>query len=410
MKLFQPKTPRLAFQWVSQWAGNLSGQRFATKQPERSFGVFDFRGNRLTRVHAARWLSLLLCLCLVNGWLTPAQTPGRSSGQRKKETTPKPAAVPACEPIQLAALENTLRDFAQLGTATAEARATRNRLQGVIAQQVKSCKLAFPLTPELEQQFKPLNLPAALLTLLRANYIGNFCPPVPPGEKLSVAAIVMLLQAGVRSTCLSNFVKQRGVDFVLTPDSETELRTNGASGALLESLRQQAQVKLAAVPAAVPPLPEPRSELVRLEPPPANVPLTAGLILHLQLTKDLNTKQSRSGESFLFEVRAPNELSGAKVQAILAKVKKSSFWSEEIELELEFTEFMARDGQRIPFKAQLQQIVLPNRTNFALESKGRIRSRKDFVWPSGTEAELLVKSAGGKSGKKAKEKKADKLK
>src|ERR1035437_2724928 len=67
-------------------------------------------------------------------------------------------------------------------------------------------------------------------------------------EPLSRDDVIKLLKGKVSPERVQGLAKQRGIDFVLTPETETEMRSAGATEALLSTLRD-----LAPKPASSPP-------------------------------------------------------------------------------------------------------------------------------------------------------------
>src|SRR5262249_10149123 len=112
-----------------------------------------------------------------------------------------------------------------------------------VVQAVQQRGVDFQLTPAVEAEFKDAGARPELIDALRTNYraTAHATPPskpsgpsgptnptkVPAGAPLSKAEIVTMLQSGVPSERVEQFVEVRGISFAMTPEIAREI---GAAG------------------------------------------------------------------------------------------------------------------------------------------------------------------------------------
>lgn len=98
---------------------------------------------------------------------------------------------------------------------------------------------------------------AALLVWTPAASAQEAKPETPKAARLSLDDILTLLAGGVTPARVATLVKERGVDFQLTPENENKLRIAGADDSLLLAIAK-----------AQPPPPKPEPEPAKPPPPP----------------------------------------------------------------------------------------------------------------------------------------------
>jgi hypothetical protein len=138
------------------------------------------------------------------------------------------------------------------------------RLNGLstseLIQRIRERGVSFQLTPADEAEFRQAGARPELIAAVRANYVSagenNRIPelhtpiskPVvvslPPGPPLSKSEIITLLQSGVASARVEQFVAARGVNFKISQKLAREITAAGGSPALLSLLsRNGAEVE-----------------------------------------------------------------------------------------------------------------------------------------------------------------------
>ena len=68
---------------------------------------------------------------------------------------------------------------------------------------------------------------------------SNAGPPVPAGPPLSKNEIITMLQGGISSARVEQFVEARGVTFALTPDTTGEIRAAGGDRSLIGAITEK---------------------------------------------------------------------------------------------------------------------------------------------------------------------------
>ncbi len=99
-----------------------------------------------------------------------------------------------------------------------------------MVQVVQKRGVDFRLSPEIEAELRDAGARAELLDAARANYRGA----APAPSALSKNEIITLLQVGTPADRVEDLVRQRRVNFTLTPDISHDLQAAGASRALLD--------------------------------------------------------------------------------------------------------------------------------------------------------------------------------
>ncbi len=85
------------------------------------------------------------------------------------------------------------------------------------------------------------------------------------------------------------------------------------------------------------------------------IPRDTELVLELQ--DDLNTQQSREGESFTARVISPSELDGATIEGRVSKIRKPGRLNSRSELSLSFDRIVLSDNRWSNFSATLTEVM-----------------------------------------------------
>ncbi len=112
-----------------------------------------------------------------------------------------------------------------------------------LVQQVQLRGVEFPMTPQVEAELTGAGARPEVVQAARANYRpganagrpapGRNTPNVPSGAPLSKSEIVTMLQSGVPSARVEQFVEVRGVGFRITPAISKEIAAAGGTRSLV---------------------------------------------------------------------------------------------------------------------------------------------------------------------------------
>ena len=112
----------------------------------------------------------------------------------------------------------------------------------------------FRMTPDLESRFREAGARPEVIEAIQANYRPAVSSPshnapsttsrpsanVPSGPPLSKNEIITLLQSGVPTTRVEQFVEVRGVTFAITPHIAREIKEAGGNNALIGAITAKA--------------------------------------------------------------------------------------------------------------------------------------------------------------------------
>ena len=116
----------------------------------------------------------------------------------------------------------------------------------------------FQMSSEIESQFRGAGARPEVIDAIRSNYRAPSTPPrntppsnpppsapkpstsVPAGAPLSKSEIVTLLQSGVPTARVEQFVEARGVSFSVTPQIAREIKDAGGNNALIGAITGKA--------------------------------------------------------------------------------------------------------------------------------------------------------------------------
>jgi hypothetical protein len=123
-----------------------------------------------------------------------------------------------------------------------------------VVQAIQQRGVDFPMTSEIESQFRGAGARPEVIDAIRGNYRAASSPPprnpsnntrppsnnVPAGPPLAKNEIITLLQSGVPTTKVEQFVEVRGVSFSITPQIAREIKEAGGNNALIGAITAKA--------------------------------------------------------------------------------------------------------------------------------------------------------------------------
>ncbi len=125
-----------------------------------------------------------------------------------------------------------------------------------VVQAIQQRGVDFRMTSDIESQFRTAGARPEVIDAIRGNYHGappsspppgnppsNPRPPsnnVPAGPPLAKNEIITLLQSGVPTTRVEQFVEVRGVNFSITPQIAREIKEAGGNNALIGAITAKA--------------------------------------------------------------------------------------------------------------------------------------------------------------------------
>lgn len=123
-----------------------------------------------------------------------------------------------------------------------------------VVEKINERGVDFEMTPQIESQFRGAGARPEVIDAMRSNYREATAPPpenttrnktkasagVPAGPPLSKNEIITLLQSGVPTTRVEQFVEVRGVTFAITPPIAREIKDAGGNNALIGAITAKA--------------------------------------------------------------------------------------------------------------------------------------------------------------------------
>ena len=128
-----------------------------------------------------------------------------------------------------------------------------------VVQAIQQRGVDFRMTSDVESQFRGAGARPEVIDAIRGNYrVAAGSPPpsspppnnppnnpktsssVPPGPPLAKNEIITLLQSGVPTTKVEQFVEVRGVSFSITPQIAREIKEAGGNNALIGAITAKA--------------------------------------------------------------------------------------------------------------------------------------------------------------------------
>jgi hypothetical protein len=136
-----------------------------------------------------------------------------------------------------------------------------------LIQQIQTRGVAFEMTPDAEAELRASGARPEIIEAARSNYRppataasaatpasrpANVTPPrnntgqpVPQGPPLSKNEIVTMLQGGIPSARVEQFVEARGVTFALTPEITSEIKAAGGDRSLIGAITEKGPAQAA---------------------------------------------------------------------------------------------------------------------------------------------------------------------
>ena len=126
--------------------------------------------------------------------------------------------------------------------------------------QIQSRGVAFEMTADAEQELRSVGARPEVIEAARSNYRApavasntstqpahtttaqprpNTGAPVPAGPPLSKSEIVTMLQGGIPSSRVEQFVEVRGVSFAVTPQITSEIKSAGGDRSLIGAITEK---------------------------------------------------------------------------------------------------------------------------------------------------------------------------
>lgn len=139
-----------------------------------------------------------------------------------------------------------------------------------VVQAIQQRGVDFRMTSDVESQFRGAGARPEVVNAIRDNYRGGASSPppgnqpnnppsntrpsssVPPGPALAKNEIITLLQSGVPTTRVEQFVEVRGVNFSITPQIAQEIKGAGGNNALIGAITAKSSEAPASSPASRP--------------------------------------------------------------------------------------------------------------------------------------------------------------
>jgi hypothetical protein len=132
-----------------------------------------------------------------------------------------------------------------------------------LVQQIQARGVAFEMTADAEQELRAVGARPEIIEAARANYragtVASATPQpartpgptthananVPSGPPLSKSEIVTMLQGGIASSRVEQFVEVRGVNFAVTPQIIAEIKAAGGDRSLIGAITEKSSTQTA---------------------------------------------------------------------------------------------------------------------------------------------------------------------
>jgi hypothetical protein len=123
-----------------------------------------------------------------------------------------------------------------------------------VVEKINERGVDFQMTSQIESEFRSAGARPEVIEAMRANYRTATAPPahdtrpnttrpstnVPAGPPLSKNEIITMLQGGLPTTRVEQFVEARGVSFAITPQIAREIKEAGGNNALIGAITAKA--------------------------------------------------------------------------------------------------------------------------------------------------------------------------
>ena len=128
--------------------------------------------------------------------------------------------------------------------------------------EIRTRGVAFEMTADAEQELRGVGARPEVIEAARSNYraaaVASSTPartsptprantgaPIPAGDPLSKSEIVTMLQGGIASSRVEQFVEVRGVNFAVTPQITAEIKAAGGDRSLIGAITEKSQTQAA---------------------------------------------------------------------------------------------------------------------------------------------------------------------
>ena len=128
--------------------------------------------------------------------------------------------------------------------------------------EIRTRGVAFEMTADAEQELRGVGARPEVIEAARTNYRANAVAsstpartqptprpntgaPIPAGDPLSKSEIVTMLQGGIASSRVEQFVEVRGVNFAVTPQITAEIKAAGGDRSLIGAITEKSQTQSA---------------------------------------------------------------------------------------------------------------------------------------------------------------------
>jgi hypothetical protein len=122
-----------------------------------------------------------------------------------------------------------------------------------VVEKINERGVDFQMTSQIESEFRSAGARPEVIQSMRANYRSATPEPphdtrpntrpstnVPAGPPLSKSEIITMLQGGLPTTRVEQFVEARGVSFAITPQIAREIKEAGGNNALIGAITAKA--------------------------------------------------------------------------------------------------------------------------------------------------------------------------
>jgi tetratricopeptide (TPR) repeat protein len=128
--------------------------------------------------------------------------------------------------------------------------------------EIRARGVAFEMTADAEQELRSVGARPEVIDAARENYRAgttartqparttptpraNAGAAVPAGDPLSKSEIITMLQGGIASSRVEQFVEVRGVNFAVTPQISAEIKAAGGDRSLVGAITEKSQTQAA---------------------------------------------------------------------------------------------------------------------------------------------------------------------
>ncbi|HUK92289.1 MAG TPA: hypothetical protein VLZ81_17945 [Blastocatellia bacterium] len=115
---------------------------------------------------------------------------------------------------------------------------TRGMTTRELVERVENRGVSFRLTDETKAELVKAGARPALIEAVRANYKPAYNYSVPKGPPLSPNEVVSLLESGMGSERVQQYVATLGADFILNPDIIQKIKAAGGTEALVGTIAE----------------------------------------------------------------------------------------------------------------------------------------------------------------------------